>query len=71
VNDPGYSDGERLMRLETIVAATVEATRRNTDSIDRLTGLIHGRPSWVVTLLLTGLSSTVGILATALVAGHR
>lgn len=67
---PGYNISDRVLRLEILVGQTTTATAANAAAIattnTNITKLISGRPSWAVTAMLTGMGSTIGILATVL-----
>lgn len=65
---PGWTDSERLVRLETIVAQTVLTQAESAKQIDRLSGTMYSRPSWAVATIIGLLTTAVGILATYIAA---
>lgn len=59
---------ERMVWQEAATANLTAATAANTHEIGELGKLLRGRPSWAVTVALTGLSTALGVTVTALVA---
>lgn len=65
--DNTVTAGERLARVETQLSGISSALTSQGALISQLSSTIHGRPSWPVSLALTILCSSNGILATALI----
>lgn len=60
---------ERLMRAEVMLAHVAEGTASNTDSIAKLSGLLHSRPSWSVATVIGFLAMWSGAATSALLSG--
>jgi hypothetical protein len=64
----GYSVPTRVARLEVRVEQLGAAQRETNRTVERIDTRLDSRPSWSVCVIIAGLASTVGILATALLA---
>jgi hypothetical protein len=64
-----YTDGERLLRLETLIGEHVRACTHREDAYAALSRRIDGRPSWSVCTFLAALTTVCGVLATIIAAG--
>jgi hypothetical protein len=77
--EPSRTDGERIVALEGRIAGAEADIAQNTRAINdvnaamargfaELRDLLTGRPSWAVVTLITLLSTTNGVLASAVIA---
>lgn len=55
---------ERIVALEKSLEAVTEDIGEIKRGVEKLTDKIDGRPSWIVTTLITLLTTACGILAT-------